>query len=164
MQHCLRFSFLIILSMLHYATNNIGYFSTTSSALFSAISCMTEKKNEVKKFTHEHHPATDTGGPRHKCVPGLLSGFHHLKGESRSWVHPWDERYIYLHWSHKNQENVGEYTIHGSSGYIFCFIWIPISVRSVDGCFFYIKYDDLWIEQRYVTLYTHMILIFSASF
>ena len=29
---------------------------------------------------------------------------------------PWDW-YIYLHENHKNQLNVGKYTIHGSSGY-----------------------------------------------
>ena len=28
-------------------------------------------------------------------------------------------RYIYLHWSHTNQPNVGEYTVHGSHGYCY---------------------------------------------
>ena len=29
---------------------------------------------------------------------------------------PWDERYIYLHENHRNERNVGIYTIHGSYG------------------------------------------------
>ena len=33
---------------------------------------------------------------------------------------PWDVRYIYLHWSHKNQLNVGKYTTYGSYGFQKC--------------------------------------------
>ena len=46
---------------------------------------------------------------------------------------PWDERYIDLYENHKNQSNVGKYTIHGSYG-----MWYnaskPYLTLAVSGC------------------------------
>ncbi len=47
---------------------------------------------------------------------------------------PWDERYIYLHWSHKHQPNVN---IHGLYGGDVCLLSISIIFRQ----WFYIQLE-----------------------